>query len=468
VWEQKLEAPVDNLLRVGKTRSPPFRTKDSVDSELSIKPKASAELSATGIQLGEWCKPAKGPKAEEESMRVQAKSVKRIAPIPESELNEAIAVVCRLYPQTSVTLQQCVSISNIQAALSAVNLDASPGYPYGKLFNTNKDLLANPAASCAVVQAALWRVEQLSKVELSESELFDDPSLAINRGWCDPMRVFVKDEPHSMKKRQQRRWRLINSLSITDQIVERLLFSTQDSAEIAVWEHIPSKSGMGLDDESVSKLLRYADANNLNLSTDVENWDWRAPDQFIRAEAKCRVLLNQARDVSWERCVLNWYVLHSHRVLMLSNGTCFKRTILGGQASGRKVTSSSNGRARCLLEAVVAARLGYEPAFMTQGDDAVTYCPEGKADAVIRMYSELFDITLTDAIHRKDCGVVNFCSQTMTRDPLSCVPERPQKQLAKFLASTSTDKASALESMRTNLRHHPDLAKYVRVAVAAE
>jgi hypothetical protein len=120
------------------------------------------------------------------------------------------------------------------------------------------------------------------------------------------------------------------------------------------------------------------------------------------------------------------------------------------------------------LEAVVAARLGYEPAFMTQGDDAVTYCPEGKADAVIRMYSELFDITLTDAIHRKDCGVVNFCSQIMTRDPLSCVPERPQKQLAKFLASTSTDKASALESMRTNLRHHPDLAKYVRVAVAAE
>jgi len=426
------------------------------------------------IEPGEWYLPARGPDAEEKSLRMQADRVKPVPPVDVRTLTAAIDRVVGKYPKTSLSMSQCTSDHNLKAAMSAVVLDSSPGYPFAVCFNTNAELLANPIAAEAVQKLALWRLRQLSAADPVEweREMIRDPTWAIKNGFVDPMRLFVKDEPHSLKKFLEGRWRLINSLSITDQIVERMLYTTQDQAEISLWQHIPSKSGMGLDDASVATLLAYANANHLNLSTDVENWDFKAPDQIIRSDAEARILLNQAKDPEWERAVRAQYLLHSHRVLMLSNGKCFKRTILGGQASGRKVTSSSNGRCRNILEAIVALHLQYVPAAMTQGDDAVTRCPDWlHVDTLAKEYLDTFDIKLTDMVKR-DAPIlaINFCSQEMSRvgGEVRCVPEKPQKQLARFIAALKNpDRMQALESMKENLRHHRDRPVYLLAAEAA-
>jgi hypothetical protein len=229
-----------------------------------------------------------------------------------------------------------------------------------------------------------------------------------------------------------------------------------------MWREIPSKSGMGLSDAQVAELIAYAKKFALTVSNDVRAWDTFAPHQILKMEAECRIELNGAKDQAWENAVRCVTILHAHRIVMLSDGRCFKRSVLGGQASGRKVTSSSNGRARGLLDILTAQEFGYEPAFMTQGDDNVAFYPEAMSEQmIVDHFRERFGITMTDVVRSDE--KIHFCSQEMyTRDgAVRCVPERPQKQFATLLMSiTSPGRLEALESLEANLRHHPQLEAY--------
>lgn len=474
MWEQVPQLDENTkLYAVGRTTKVPFFLKEREAKVVAIPPAVSAILAEGNVQLGEWYTPARGANAEYHSLCLQASRTKSVPRISEEKVLAAIKEVVQYYPRTKVSLEDCLSYNSIVSALNAVNMSASPGYPYGKLYATNKDLFENPWAIQKVIECVKWRVRLLSQLDLKQAQalLTDDLGWAIKHGLCDPMRVFVKDEPHKATKARDGRWRLIWSLSITDQIVERVLYQVQDSREIRDWPEIPSKSGMGLDDAGVDKLLQYAEDMKLNMSTDVEAWDFNAPDQIIRADAEARIMLNDAQDPFWENAVRAQYLLHSHRIVMLSDGRCFRRQILGGQASGRKVTSSSNGRCRCIVEAIIAQELGYKPCFMTQGDDAVTRVPHTlSSEKVVRQAELLFGLKLTDVNHRKVSTEIDFCSQTMRRLPdgsVLCIPEKPQKQFAKLLTSArKPDRHAAVDSLIVNLRHHPDLATYSRAAVA--
>ena len=99
-------------------------------------------------------------------------------------------------------------------------MDASPGVPWMKLASSNGVLMREYGG-------IVWKcVEQRLKAlctcvcdEMPAEEL-------VKAGLCDPIRVFVKNEPHSSKKLEEGRVRLIMSVSIVDQLVERVLCSS--------------------------------------------------------------------------------------------------------------------------------------------------------------------------------------------------------------------------------------------------
>lgn len=446
-------------------------TKDCEPKQIVLPAQVDEILTSAGLSLGEWYLPAKGAAAELNSLRGQMRTTKCVPEVRTEVMDKAIDIVVKMYPETSITLAQCVSSSNVYACLKAVNKDASPGFPLGLIFKSNGELMEHPVYYPRAVALARARLIALSRLDPNtlDKVLECDPTWAIRHNLSDPIRNFVKAEPHNRKKIDEKRYRLINSLSFVEQLEERFMFTTQDETEIANWKALPSKSGMGLGDDQVQALLEYASAHGLNTSTDVRAWDAHAPDQVLRAEMECRIRLNKSGDALWSTAARNLCILHSHRVLMLSDGRCYKRVVLGGQASGRKVTSSSNGRARGLLDTLAALHFGYAPRFMTQGDDDVAYTPTDVAEeAYCRYFQENFNVTITDWVRREgQIDTINFCSQLMTNSggTLRCVPERPEKQLARFAVSTdAAGRDSALDSLQLNLRHDERLPVYLAVA----
>jgi len=50
---------------------------------------------------------------------------------------------------------------------------------------------------------------------------------------CDPVRFFVKNEPHSAEKVERKRFRLISSVSLIDSLTQRCVGGDQNDMEIS-------------------------------------------------------------------------------------------------------------------------------------------------------------------------------------------------------------------------------------------
>jgi mRNA-degrading endonuclease RelE of RelBE toxin-antitoxin system len=137
----------------------------------------------------------------------------------------------------------------IRVQISNLKPSSSPGYPYMLWAKTTSELISTMGETWLVdlvyyrivllMLTPAWRIRRLSAVE------------RVEWGLVDPVRVFVKNELHSTKKVRQGRYRLIMSISVVDQLVDRVFSTEQNSEEIRHWKHIPSKPGMGLDDEGL-------------------------------------------------------------------------------------------------------------------------------------------------------------------------------------------------------------------------
>jgi hypothetical protein len=227
----------------------------------------------------------------------------------------------------------------------------------------------------------------------------------IQAGLCDPVRIFVKMEPHNQEKLRQRRVRLISSVSLIDQIVERLLGDRQNMAEIRQWYNIPVKPGMGLDDagleilwDEMKPLLSGA------AQSDVSGWDWSVdePMQFSDRDLRC-LCASQAEGTWFHNAVSNLTSCVVLSVYMFSDGLLAEQLVAGLQNSGRYWTSSGNSHLRVLQAYKVGA-----PWAKAMGDD----CVEGYVKEAVKRYEMMgFRIKLYE---RCDSGSFEFCSHKFT------------------------------------------------------
>lgn len=95
---------------------------------------------------------------------------------------------------------------------------AGPGVPLCIFGSTNKEIKEKvwPFVKKCVVE----RLRLLSTYEMTQR---DTPESLVRRGFCDPVRVFIKNELTGLSKIARHAPRLIMSVSLVDQIVERCL-----------------------------------------------------------------------------------------------------------------------------------------------------------------------------------------------------------------------------------------------------
>lgn len=276
------------------------------------------------------------------------------------------------------------------------------------------------------------------------------PRQAVAHDLVDPVRLFVKNELHSREKIAQRRMRLIMSISVIDQLVERALFTLQNKAEIASWEFIPSKPGLGLHDDGLQSLVCQLRQFSNPVETDVSGFDWSVKGWMLALDAHARVRLCSGGDGFglWRRCVFARVAALSRSCFVLSDGKVFEQDVPGIQKSGSYNTSSTNSRMRCMLAFLAGAS-----SVMAMGDD----CVEEWADGAAQTYSD-FGLRLKDYKRVDLENGIEFCGTLFGPSFRQCHPVRLSRLVATLLRKVPKDELHAHEmraALAYELRYHP-------------
>lgn len=251
----------------------------------------------------------------------------------------------------------------IDEMICYVKRDASPGVPYAYVSSTNGELI-DKYREMLIEEVYNRMMKRLSySLENLESML---PEQLVDEGLMDPVRVFVKSEPHKKKKLIEGRVRLIHSVSIVDKLIEMVLIRHLTKLEIANWFRIPSKPGIGFTTDDNNCVYEDIISNLPMSGSDVEGWDWNVDKWQVLDDAEMVIKLCTKSSCEWERSVRSCAILECKSVYQFSNGVLVKNTFEGIVNSGKYKTSSGNSRMRVKLASLVGASK-----CIAAGDDAV-------------------------------------------------------------------------------------------------
>lgn len=418
--------------------------------------------------------PQFGAEAELKSLRLQAarwleraQSVK----IPSSEEREhVIERCCRAYQAARTNGPMATRgdrlswdnfLEDFKQAVLSLEFDAGIGVPYIAYGRpTHRGWVEDPQLLPILARLTFNRLQKMLEVrhvDLSPEDL-------VREGLCDPIRVFVKGEPHKQAKLDEGRYRLIMSVSLVDQLVARVLFQNQNKREIALWRVVPSKPGFGLStDEQVAEFLQILSAQvGLTpselipewrahmIATDCSGFDWSVSDWLLEDDMEVRNRLTLDLNETTRRLRAAWLYCISNSVLCLSDGTLLAQRVPGVQKSGSYNTSSSNSRIRVMA----AYHCGAEWA-MAMGDDAL----ESACSNLERYKSLGFKV--------EESSKLEFCSHIFEKEDLA-IPVNKAKMLYKLIhgyepecgnVEVLINYLAACFSILNELRSDPSLVK---------
>lgn len=323
-----------------------------------------------------------------------------------------------------------------------IKLQSRPGVPMCAAQPTNAEVLNKDRQF--LIDCVYERLTLLAFFQPPE-----DAREIVEEGFADPVKLFVKNEPHSQKKKKSNRWRLISSVSLIDQVVERILCGPQNRVEIDRHLEIPSQPGMGATDEDlkntyekVRKMSEEPDFGDL-AEADVTGFDWSVQPWEHAFEAQIRADLY---DLPEEHVMRRMLAARAHCLVhacfVNTNGEILELEFPGIQLSGSYNTSSSNSR----LRYVMAMLVGSSDA-ITMGDD----CVEKWVENAMEKYRS-FGHPLKMYIRCKKG--FEFCSQRYADG--SAEPLNFGKTFYRFLHQDKRDD-ELVHQLLYEMRHHPKL-----------
>lgn len=254
-----------------------------------------------------------------------------------------------------------LSYDHFERVLMNLEWDSSPGYPYLLQFSTNREMFQ--------VKYGLPSAERKMMVwQLVTNRLMNLDS--------DPIRLFVKPEPHKQTKILQHRYRLISSVSVIDQIIDHLLFGPMNQAMVDNYMHIPSKVGWS----PYVGGWKIVPAGRM-VATDKTAWDWTVREWLVTAEfavrrGLCRTV-GPTRD-QWEMLAAWRYKeLYKKPLFVTSGGDLLRQKAPGVVKSGCVNTITTNSIMQVIVHNLACLGIGEEPrAIWAMGDDTLQYPQE--------------------------------------------------------------------------------------------
>lgn len=320
---------------------------------------------------------------------------------------EVIEYLVENYPKTCLNPSRLSELA--RAAVENLKPTASTGWPYMLWAKTNSEL-REVKGDQWLIDATIYRISLIMRADKKVFETSTAEEL-VQMGLCDPIRLFVKNELHSAEKVQQKRHRIIMSVSTIDQLVSRVFNSVINHMEVERWEDLASKPGMGLHDEGLRSLESWIKGMDAPAGTDVSGYDWCVRQWMLDDDASCRAQQNGdfAEDTPWHRLAR----LNGFAVFVLTDGTFYAQRRRGTQKSGGFNTSSTNSKDRIMCKLHITPRQHWTlRGVMAMGDDAVedTKWLEGDVkQQLVGKYRSL-GLALKEVELYSDAGNVEFCS----------------------------------------------------------
>jgi len=282
----------------------------------------------------------------------------------------------------------------------------------------------------------------------------------VSAGVCDPIYTFIKDEPHKLEKLKAGKYRIISGVSLVDNLVERLLYSTLNKVEIELHNYISFKPGMGLHDEGQRDLynaFQRCQSEDDIVSTDVSGWDWSVCMKLLLMDHRYRCLFVRSR--AWKKLSYVRNLCLQYKVFQLPSGEMYEQLVPGIQCSGSYNTSSTNSHMRFFLSFIVARSLGVTPKTrgVQMGDDAL----EGYVEGMKQRYVD-FGFTVKE-VTRMATNVFEFCS-TLWDNSEKGFPLSWTKTLFRFLFKNTDDPMYPMyrEQFLRDLRNYPDITSLIQ------
>lgn len=192
---------------------------------------------------------------------------------------------------------------------------------------------------------------------------FDNPEIS------DPIKVFVKQEPHKISKIREGRFRLISAVSVIDTMVDRIIYG--DLIETLPDRVSPCKVGWS-PLRGGHRQLR-AEMGDQCMSADKTAFDWTVQPWLVDAwsDFLARMLLNPSHEWTLHH-KWRFYHLFVKPLYQFSDGVTLEQKEPGIMKSGCLLTIALNSFSQYLAHSIVCLRRGDEPLpIWAMGDDTV-------------------------------------------------------------------------------------------------
>lgn len=254
-----------------------------------------------------------------------------------------------------------------ERAVERLDWTSSPGLPYchdnptnGSLFGVSEGIPSGERMDC------MWEIVR---------QRLEDRT-------CDPIRLFVKPEPHKLKKIQLKRWRLISSVSVVDQLIDQMLFGEMNDQLVASWFETPLKIGW----TPLKGGYRILPRGQV-LAIDKSSWDWTVKAWLVEETLEVRLRLASGnRYEAWKKLVVwRYQCLFNRPLFQTSAGVQIRQNFLGVQKSGCVNTITDNSIMQLILHVRVSQELRIPLSwFWALGDDTLQPIP-----SKVKSYMEL-------------------------------------------------------------------------------
>lgn len=270
---------------------------------------------------------------------------------------------------------------------------------------------------------------------------YDPERVSILREWTrmrlgdvhnpDPILVFVKPEPHTSKKIEEGRLRIISAVGLVDTMVDRIMFGWLQRAVLAAVGRTPALIGWSPYKGGYRYLTcRYA--NRRALCIDKSSWDWTVQGWLLRVVKNIIKKMALLVPPWWEEWVdARWEALFRDAVFGFRTGERVQQPGWGVMKSGCYLTILINSLCQAILHALVCRKLGLDPEwdmFKCVGDDTV--------QPAINRLSEYLECLANLGAIVKEFVVseeLEFCGHRMKG--LSLIPAYKEKHLFKILTA---------------------------------
>lgn len=297
------------------------------------------------------------------------------------------------------------------------------------------------------------RVEVLRNLVLGRME---NPHL------FDPIRVFVKQEPHKLTKLQEGRLRLISAVSLVDTMVDRVIFGRLVRRVVSTVGSNPIMIGWSPVATGGSSYPRVVFGGKPVRALDKTAWDWTVRGDLLLRLKKLlkRLMLFLPSDLD-ELIDRRWEALFRDALFCFGDRVQWRQPGWGVMKSGCYLTILLNSVGQLLLHVQACMNLGlsWRVKCMVMGDDMTVEDFEGFEDYLmeIRRMGYLVKDSLPS-------DVVEFCGFQFIG--YAAIPTYWRKHVYTIAHQAPQVLVETLDSYQLNYAFDPVFLRWVQICLA--